>query len=314
MLAVGVASVWICEPASGQEQAIRMQTYTYKTVGNLEVKADVHRSDDDALRPVVIWIHGGALINGNRSGVNRVTKMMVAAGYAVVSIDYRLAPETKLPAIIEDLEDAFTWVRTEGPKLFNVEPSKIAVIGGSAGGYLTLTSGFRAQPRPTVLVSLFGYGDLVGAWYSQPSHHERHNRVKITEEEAYRQVSGPPISDSRDREGNGGFFYQYCRQNGIWPRAVSGWDPHTEAEKFHPFMPVENVTLDYPPTMLIHGTSDTDVPYEQSVMMAEQLTRHGVEYELVTIPGAEHEFTGGDPQLIDRAYEDALAWINRYMQ
>ncbi|MDA2937159.1 alpha/beta hydrolase fold domain-containing protein [Acidobacteria bacterium AH-259-A15] len=107
-LAVGVASVAMCVPAFGQDETIRTQTYTYKTVSDLEIKLDVHRLDDDVVRPVVLWIHGGALINGHRGGMNRVKKMMLEAGYAIVSIDYRLAPETKLPAIIEDLEDAFT--------------------------------------------------------------------------------------------------------------------------------------------------------------------------------------------------------------
>ena len=119
-----------------------------------------------------------------------------------------------------------------------------------------------------MLVSFWGYGDLVGDWYSQPSKHARHHRIKLTDAEARAQVSGAPISDARDRHGNGGAFYQYCRQRGIWPQEVSGWDPHTQTEKFYPFMPVKNVTADYPPTLLIHGTIDTDVPHEQSVMMA----------------------------------------------
>ena len=187
-------------------------------------------------------------------------------------------------------------------------------MGSSAGGYLTLTAGFRAEHRPTVLVSFWGYGDLVGDWYSQPSPYPRHNRRKITAEEAYAQVTGPPVSDARDRDGNGGAFYNYTRQNGVWPKEVSGWDPHTQAEKFFPFMPVKNVTPDYPPTMLIHGTEDTDVPYEQSVMMAEQFKTHAVEHELVTIPGAEHGLAGGDPELVAKAYGEALAWVNRYMR
>ena len=135
-------------------------------------------------------------------------------------------------------------------------------------------------------------------------------------EEAYAQVGGPPISDARDRDGNGNgrTFYNYCRQNGLWPKEVSGWDPHTQADNFVPFMPVKNVTPDYPPTMLIHGTEDTDVPYEQSVMMAEQFTMHAVEHKLVTIPGAEHGLGGGDPELVAKAYDDAVAWVNRYMR
>jgi len=112
---------------------VRMQTYTYKRVGALEIKANVYRADDEKVRPVVVWIHGGALIMGGRSGLSgRVKKMFLDAGYAIVSIDYRLAPETKLPAIIEDLEDAFKWIRKKGPELFAIDSSKIAVLGGSA--------------------------------------------------------------------------------------------------------------------------------------------------------------------------------------
>ena len=143
-----------------------------------------------------------------------------------------------------DIEDAFRWIRKEGPQLFAGRPERIAVVGGSAGGYLTLTAGFRVKPRPAALVSLWGYGDLVGPWYSEPSPHPRHHTIKLSRDEAYQQVSGPPISDSRERKGNGGAFYQFCRQQGLWPKAVSGWDPHTEAEKFAPFMPVKNVTPD----------------------------------------------------------------------
>ncbi|TWU13397.1 Carboxylesterase NlhH [Symmachiella macrocystis] len=311
----GTATLAWAVATDAQETSVSTKTYTYKKVGDLEIKADVHRIDDNVKRPVVVWIHGGALIVGNRAGIDKHVKArMIDAGYAIVSIDYRLAPETQLPAIIEDLEDAFRWVRDQGPKLFHVDATKIAVMGGSAGGYLTLMSGYRVKPRPSVLVAFFGYGDLVGDWYSSPSKHARHQQIKLTKAEAYKQVSGPPIADTRNRKGDGGAFYQYCRQHGLWPLAVSGWDPHSETEKFNPYMPLQNVTRDFPPTMLIHGTKDTDVPYEQSVLMAEQLKQHGVEYQLVTIPGGEHGLGGGDPKIIDAAYKSAGAFVDRYLQ
>jgi acetyl esterase/lipase len=310
-----VASLAVASKLSGNEPQIQMTTYTYKQAGNLAIKADVYRADDDSFRPAVVWIHGGALIMGHREGIDaRVKRMMLDAGFILISIDYRLAPETKLPEIIADVEDAFTWIWQQGPQQFKMLPGRLAVIGSSAGGYLTLTSGFRAQPRPTVLVSFFGYGDLVGDWYSRPSKHPRHHQITMTRDEAYRQVSGPPISDSRQRNGNGGAFYQYCRQHGHWPKAVSGWDPDTEGDKFVPFMPVRNVTQDYPPTMLIHGTRDTDVPYEQSVMMAEQFNQHGVDHKLITIDGGEHGLGGGDPNAIDGAYASALRFVERHMK
>jgi acetyl esterase/lipase len=178
---------------------------------------------------------------------------------------------------------------------------------------LTLTSGFRVKPRPQVLVSYWGYGDLVGPWYSEPSPHPAHNTIKMTREEAFQQVSGPPIADARDRKGNGGGFYQYCRREGIWPKSVSGWDPHQEPEKFYPYMALKNVTPDYPPTLLIHGEIDTDVPYEQSVLMAAELKRHGVQHRLIGIPSGEHGLAGGDKSQIDDAHKAAHEFIRQHL-
>ena len=297
-------------PEETTDQGPTLETFVYKTVEGLDIHADVHRPDGDARRPVAVWIHGGALINGHRESVpDRVKAPLLDAGFCIVSIDYRLAPETKLPAILEDVEDAFRWIRAKGPELFRADPERIAVLGGSAGGYLTLATGYRVEPRPNALVAFWGYGDLIGAWYSEPSPHERHRRVTMTEQEAWAQVDGPPVADARERDGDGGAFYQHCRQHGSWPKAVSGWDPRAEADKFTPYMPVRNVTPDYPPTLLIHGTADTDVPYEQSVLMAEQFREHGVQHELISIPNGEHGLGGGDPALIDQAYASVLRFV-----
>ena len=293
---------------------VRKETLTYKTVGDLKIQADVFRHDDDKLRPVVVWLHGGALINGHREGIdNRLKTAMLDAGYIVVSLDYRLAPETQLPEVIADVEDAFRWIHSKGPDLFRADVKRIAVTGGSAGGYLTLTCGFRIKPRPQALVAYWGYGDLVGPWYSDPSPHPAHNQIKVTREEAWQQVSGPAISDARQRKGNGSAFYQYCRQHGAWPKAVSGWDPKTEPEKFYPFMALKNVTPEYPPTLMIHGEIDTDVPYEQSVLMAAEFKRHGVEHRLIGLPGGEHGLAGADKKLIDDAHLAAHEFIRSHL-
>ena len=94
---------------------------------------------------------------------------------------------------------------------------------------------------------------------------------------------------------------------------MSGWDPNKQAKKFDPYMPVKNVPSHYSPTLLIHGTVDTDVPFEQSVMMADQFKKHGVEHELITIVGGEHGLSGGDPKKIDEAYNKAFQFVHQRM-
>lgn len=299
--------------AAGAET--KMTTHTYKQVGDLKIKADVYRNENGRVQPVVVWIHGGALIMGHREAIDaRIKQAAIERNYVLVSLDYRLAPETMLPGIVSDIEDAFEWIRASGPKLFQADSERIAVVGGSAGGYLTLTAGFRVKPRPVALVSLWGYGELVGPWYSEPSRHPRHHQSKLSRDEAYKQVSGPPISDSRDRQGDGGAFYQFCRQQGSWPKAVSGWDPKAQESMFVPFMPLKNVTRDYPPTLLIHGQQDTDVPYEESVMMAEELKKNRVEYRLIGIPGGEHGLAGVDPQVVDQTNQQAIEFLQKHLE
>jgi dipeptidyl aminopeptidase/acylaminoacyl peptidase len=107
----------------------------------------------------------------------------------------------------------------------------------------------------------------------------------------------------------------YCRQNGLWPLLVAGHDPVKERKEFDRFCPVRNVTKDYPPTLLLHGDNDTDVPYQQSVDMAAELKRVGVEHELVTIKGGGHGFDGGkgmeDPRVV-AAFERVDAFLKKY--
>jgi acetyl esterase/lipase len=287
------------------------QTYTYKLVGGCEIRADVYRPPDEVVRPVILWIHGGALIGGRRGMISdRQRDMYVDSGCVVVSIDYRLAPETKLAGIIEDVRDGYKWVREKGPELFHIDPDRVAVVGHSAGGYLTLMTGFCVEPRPQALVSFYGYGDIAGPWYSRPDSFYC-QQPTVSKEEAYRAVGEAEVSAAEGDDR--GRFYLYCRQRGLWPREVAGHDPDEEPEAFDALCPVRNVTPDYPPTMLLHGDADTDVPYEQSVMMAEELARAGVEHELVTIPGGPHGFDATDAPAVADAFERVLDFLRRHL-
>jgi dipeptidyl aminopeptidase/acylaminoacyl peptidase len=185
-------------------------------------------------------------------------------------------------------------------------------MGGSAGGYLTLTTGFRVEPRPKALVSFWGYGDVAGAWYSRPD--PFYSKMPAVEKDvAYNAVGGAVISGSGGKN-NRGSFYLYCRQNGLWPKEVAGHDPDTEPRAFDLFCPVRNVLPKYPPTLFIHGTQDTDVPYEQSELMAKELTRQKIENELITVKDAGHGLGGQKPETIAGIHDRVVAFLIKHLK
>ena len=190
--ALGLGALALAEARAG-DAPIKPITYVYKVVGDLAIKADVYRLPGDDARPVVVWVHGGGLISGGRGGPYPAQRMRyLNAGYVIVSIDYRLAPESKLPDILDDVRDAIGWVRAKGPELFRIDPNRLAVIGQSAGGYLALMAGFAVSPRPRALIAFYGYGDVDGDWYAKPSAFYREARPIVTREEAYRAIGAKP--------------------------------------------------------------------------------------------------------------------------
>jgi len=270
---------------------LRLETHVYKTVAGRAIELDVYPADAPT-SPVLMCFHGGALILGSRrdvtvDGARLLTERCAEAGYTQVSIDYRLAPETKLGAILEDVRDAWAWMHAELPSLADVDTTRTAVLGRSAGGYLALMAGFFVEPPPRAVVSLYGYGDIAGAWYTEPS--PFYLRLDpIPAEDAHEAVGSGTVTESEDPAR--WRFYLYCRQQGLWIQEVAGLDPVRDDAELRRYRPICNVTSDYPPTLLLHGTADTDVPYQQSVEMAAALQAHGVAAELVTVPDGVHGF------------------------
>ena len=294
-----------------------MKTVTFKTTDSIKLQADVFGADSPSgpLKPVILFIHGGALIMGARTSLreNQLERYL-DAGYVVISIDYRLAPETLLPELVEDVEDAIKWIRSTGSEEFGIDPDRMAVIGHSAGGYLTLVTGHRADPPPKALISFYGYGNIAGDWYAKPD--PFYNTFdQITEEEAYSVVGEQELVDGTDPERRQ--FYLWCRQNGLWPKKVGGHEPIEELDWFTPYSPDENVDGNYPPTLLLHGTADTDVPYEQSVHMAGRLAEAGVEHKFITIEngphGFDHDPDSGTKQQVADAFDRVIEFLKQHV-
>jgi acetyl esterase/lipase len=294
--------------ASTPDSAAEPRVVTYKQIDGLELRADVWGAEPGARKPLAVWLHGGALILGSRrSLIRRFHERLLELPGVVASIDYRLAPETKLPAIIEDVTDFFRWVETQGSRELGIDPARIAIAGGSAGGYLTLMTGFRVRPRPRALVSFYGYGDITTPWYAEPDGFYR-KQALVTEEEARCSVGTQPLAEPPEGSERGK-FYLYSRQQGIWPQEVAGRDPRRDPRWFDEYCPIRNVSESYPPTLLVHGTADTDVPYEESRAMAARLMEAGVEHQLLTMEGVGHGLIGADVEEADAVYRRAAEWI-----
>jgi acetyl esterase/lipase len=121
-------------------------------------------------------------------------------------------------------------------------------------------------------------------------------------------------------------FYNYLQQNGLWPKEVTVLDSHLESEKLGPLCPVHHVTRAYPPTLLLHGDKDTDVPFEESVRMAAALKRHGVAHRLIRMRNYDHVFdvfpTGPGPDAepiglkdpeVSAAFDQVVALLRKHL-
>jgi acetyl esterase/lipase len=263
-------------------------TLVYKTVGSCTIHADLHRPEIDGRLPFVFWIHGGGLIGGSRRDLlPRHRNAYLSLGLAVLAVDYRLAPETQLPQIVEDVQDAYEWAATTGANELGLDPTRSALVGHSGGGYLAFLIAEAVQPRPRAVVTFSGYGDILGDWYTQPSpQHLR--RPRVSERVARRGLGHEEVSEADILERWN--FYVYCRQQGAWPREVSGLDPVADREALDAYCPVRHVSSSFPAALLLHGDADKDVPYQESVAMVEALQAAGADAELVTVPRCGHVF------------------------
>ncbi len=148
-------------------------------------------------------------------------------------------------------------------------------------------------PRPNAVVSFYGYGDITGDWYAKPD--AFYNlQPPVTEAEAGAAVGMTPLSEPDEATSARRLrYYLWTRQHGMWPGEVTGRDPATERKAFAKWCPVRNVTAGWPPTLLLHGTADADVPYAQSAQMFDALTPTESAHRLNTVKDGPHAFDRG---------------------
>ncbi|MHB9134623.1 MAG: alpha/beta hydrolase, partial [Armatimonadota bacterium] len=288
-------------------------TITYKVADGCPIHADVYGVASGARRPAVVTIHGGAFITGSRKIISpAVLQRCLDAGFAVVSIDYRLAPETKLPDIITDIEDAFRWLHTHAAML-GIDPDRLGVLGYSAGAYLALMTGIRIDPPPAALVSFYGYGDLAAHWLRQSDPYYR-SLPPESREKALAAIGTHPISEPVKGRPSRVRFYTYCREHGSWLEEIAGEGIAHDEAALTILSPQRQLTPAYPPTLLLHGDNDLDVPYTEAQAMADALAQASVTHELITLPGYGHVFDNHvhDP-IVVAAFDRMTAFLFHHL-
>lgn len=131
--------------------------------------------------PGLVYFHGGGWVIGNLESHDNLCRTLSSqAGCAVVAVDYRLAPEHKFPAAIQDATDAFAWIRENGTEL-GVDTRSLAIGGDSAGGNLAAVVSHQLHPpdAPRLLVLFYPSTDMS---MSCPSIRELASGYRLTEE------------------------------------------------------------------------------------------------------------------------------------
>ena len=230
--------------------------------------------------PVVVCIHGGGFRAGTREGYDRLCVTLAEHGYVAATVTYRLAPAYRFPAAVEDCKASVRWLRAHAAD-YRLDPKRIGVMGGSAGGHLALFLGVTGG-----VTAFEGEGDR-----------EQSSAVNCVV-----SVYGP--SDFTQSYGKSVDAHE------VLPLFFGG-NLETRRREHIVGSPLYWVTPQAPPTLCIHGTDDKYVAHEQAVWMVDRLKAASVEAELLTLPGAGHGFNGDDARKADSAM---LAFFDRHLK
>ncbi len=280
--------------------------FVYKTVNEHDIKATVFLPSPEGLHPVLIYYHGGGFIFGNKDqGLQPILKdALLANNYAVVSADYRLAPETKLDEILKDASDVVKWIRVNGPQEFNIDTGRIAVAGGSAGGYLALSTGFDKDLAPDAIVAIstptgFSTGTVQMGDLSVLNHSGPYDIVKD---------STVSHGDYESRMA----LWRFLAGNGLALYEIFGFDPSKEPARLKKYTLTSNITPDYPPTLIVHAKKDHLVDFGQVDAFYTFLQNNKVESKLYLVEnGHSSELINGNPDAVDEIIGFLNALFNK---
>ena len=242
----------------------------FATVGDVRLTLDAFVPEGAGPFPTCILVHGGGWTRGDKQTyIKPLFEPLSKAGFAWFSINYRLAPDHRWPACADDVATAIRWVR-ENAKKYKVDAGRIAIIGESAGGHLVSWAGTHAAGNASVAA--------VVAFYA-PNDLELHVRQSKT--------LGAPMT---------ALF------------GVTELNDATNAT-LREASPVNHIHSGQPPFLLIHGTADAQVNYEQSPWFQARTRAAGNLCDLITIPDGAHGM-GGWEKLGSEYRAQMIDWLD----
>lgn len=260
----------------GRAKATDSKGVVYATVNGLKLTLDAHIPDGEGPFPAAILVHGGGWVAGDKEQyITYIFQPLADAGFAWFSINYRLAPQNRFPADGDDVESAIAYVKANAAT-YRIDPHRLALIGESAGGHLVSYVGARNLPKSRVAAVVSMYGV--------------HDFISAC-------VAWKPVPT------------EILQLFGI--QSVNA----ATAPILIKASPVTYVHRDMPPFLLMHGTRDEDVPYDQSVEMCEKMKTAGARCDLITINGAPHGMDHWESHPEFLWYKKALVdWLQKTLR
>ena len=250
---------------------------TYLTSNNWEAKLDVYQARDAATpNPTLIYFHGGGWTAGSKEASSLTFLPFLDMGWNVVNVEYRLAKVSLAPAAVQDALCSLRWVYRNG-KDYNVDTSRLVLMGNSAGGHLALTTG------------------LIPASESLDSLCPGNEELKVAA-----VINWYGITDVNE-------LLAGANMRNFAVAWLGGMSNREELAKR--VSPLTYVRAGLPPIISIQGDADPTVPYSQNVRLHQALDKAGIRNELVTIPGGKHG--GFSDAEMTKAYAAIRAFLDK---
>ncbi|MBV6440943.1 MAG: alpha/beta hydrolase [Haliscomenobacteraceae bacterium CHB4] len=270
-----------------------------------------------------IYLHGSAWYFLDKDlGTRPLFGHLAAQGHVIMDVAYRLAPETDMMGMINDVKQAIVWIK-ENAGTYGVNPNRIVVGGGSAGGHLALMAAFTANnpqflPKELegkdvsvcAVISLYGPTDLEAMYY----HTNQHLTTRETPGRPKKAVPTQMPEWMKQRMGAAyyrlGFDKGFVNAGAFAP--LMGGHPDECPETYTLFSPVTHVHSDCPPTLLIHGEHDIMSPVKTTRILYTHLVEAKVPTVLHILPQTDHAFDLQLPNISPSAH-NALYDVERFI-